>query len=400
MNNDVLRMKNKRIFFISAAAVCLVVALVLGMILRIFAYEQRYVFKQAERNEMHVKELAQEISLVIETETENGQVLERAENSAVTKLLYPLAEGNQRFYILASEDRLLFYQNEQLTANREGYTMNRLLEQFKINGGDGFEAFEVMLQTKGVGSVRFSISKNSGYYIGLAHTFDIDEKTYMCIYCLSENYILNIANTRQENILMTVVLALLGCVITAAIVFFVSHYVRLNRTIYENDLEIERKNYMIDQFGQKIYHVGGEDGQVRLKDEKTGIYTEEFLYNAITELQLKQEKKMLVVLFGFRGSKGYRENLTELFRQIEMQIGQKELLFRLKEEHLVLLASAENEKQVLEEIQLLNYILQEQFKENQLVVNSVYAVQKDGDNLYKTLELVIREYQKTFRTLK
>ena len=368
MNNEILGLKNKRIFFISAAAICIVVAIVLGIVLRIFAYEDRYVISQAELNESHVKELSQEISFVIRSELEDGHPLERAENCAVSEILHPIVEGNQRFYILASEDKLLFYQNEQLTANREGYTLNRLLEQFGVNGGDGFEALDVMLQTKGVGSVRFSISENSGYYIGLAHTFDIEEKTYICIYCLSENYILNIANTKQENILLVVTFLVLGCIMTASIVFFVYYYIRLNRTIFEHNLEIERKNYIIDQFGKKIYHAEGSE-QARIKDEQTGIYTEEFLYNVITELQLKQEKKMLVILFGFRGRKGYRDSLTELFRQIELQIGQKELLFRLKKEHLVLLASAENEKQVLEEVQLLNYILQEKFKENQVVVH-------------------------------
>lgn len=399
MNNENLRSKNKRIFFISAVAIGLVVGIVFGMIVRIFAYEDNYVIGHAELNEALVKEVSGKITEVIQTELADGQKRVRAENKAVTEVLEPLVEGNQKYYIFASEDALLFYQNAQLTKNREGYTLERLLDQFGVNGGDGYQAFSVLLQTKGVGTIRFSVSENSGSFIGLAHTFAIEGKNYICIYCISESYILNIANARQENILMMVVFLLLGCIITSAIVFFVCCLTRLNRIIYENDLEIDRKNYIIDQFGKKVYHVGSSNEQRPLKNQETGIYTEDFLYNVVTELQLKQEKKMLVIVFGFSGKRGYRDYLSDVFKQIQTSLGQKELLFHLKREQLILLAASENDKKILEEIQLLNYILQEKYKETQLVINSVYAIQKE-ENLYKTLEQAIREYQKNFKTLR
>ncbi|MBE5950262.1 MAG: hypothetical protein E7260_01565 [Lachnospiraceae bacterium] len=400
MNHECLRAKTKKIYVISALAVFVVISIVFGIVIRIFFYEKRYVMEHAELNDFLVKEHSMEIARIIQDELQNGQPISGAEYMAVSEILVPLAQGNQKFYIFASEEELLFFQNEQLTANRDGYTLEQLLDQFEINGGEGFWAFSVMLQTQSAGSVRFSISKNSGKYIGLVHTFEIEGKSYICIYCISESFILNIANAGRENILMIVVFLLLGSIITASIVFFCFYCTNLNRIICENDMEIERKNYIIDQFGQKVYHVTGSGEHGVFMNEETGIYTEDFLYNVLTELQLKQEKQMMVVVFGFRGNRGYQEKLTEIFKHIWNSIGQKELLFHIKNEHLVLLAVYDNDKNIPEEIQLLNYILQEKFKENHLVVNSVYAVQKNSDNLYKTLEQVIREYQMHYGILK
>lgn len=319
------------------------------------------------------------------TKQEVSKRLEQGEAEAVDYMKENYSFGSKSFWILASESRLLFYQDIQMTQIKQGITLEEQLEQYSRNGGSNIAAFRKMLNMGNGGRLAFSMDRESGGYQVQILPFSVGETQYVLLYCIQEEHLLVNYGMNKYRILMLIfVLVSIAIVLGLTIVI---HLLDKKKTIglIEKDKELRRKNSLILQLNNKLYPYDEQQSYGEAIEEETGVYTAEFLTVLLGSLNADGVKDIGIALLDCR-FKEDREHqlLLELIDKIRQTLGENVIISRDEEVTLCLILKSQQQKQWKN----LERILRN--REDGIHIAAVFA-NEETEHVYQLLESVREE---------
>jgi hypothetical protein len=244
-------------------------------------------WEQAEQQEI-ADEVAEEIKEFCETEKDTYRSSSQMESGLLSEVLTPLSSGSRQFYIIFKEDRLLFYQNEDLTEHRKEYKASDLWLEFSKNGGTDLNVLESRINLSQSGTISFVPSGNQDEYVAYLSVVTVEDTRYTVIYAEDSKWLLKQAGIQKFVILLLVEVMLCGMILVAGACISAVLYRNKVMEIQEKDWEIDRKNNLIVHLNRKLYPEDESDDWYGVcRDDRTGVYNEDFAQNLLANIDAR-----------------------------------------------------------------------------------------------------------------
>lgn len=205
------------------------------------------------------------------------------ENRVVSDILKQSDISDDRFFIFAVNNAVLYLRNDTVTEQMQGQTVKQAFERFRSSSGNMTELYSA-LDAKVSATVAFTFSADhEKQFISLSY-FTIGGHQYLVAICTSENYVILRDQMQAHNLtiyLFTVFLSLLFFGISIFYVLNLIHSERDKKTLKKT---LCSKNLQIQHLTNKI--------QVAFRDEQTGVYNQQFFQQLLSKIH---KKKLLPV---------------------------------------------------------------------------------------------------------
>lgn len=353
-----------------------------------------YLEWEQNKQQKNAEDAAAKIKEFCETNKDVYRSSERLEEGLLSEVIYPLSSGNQQFYIIFKNEKLLFYQNEELTAHRSEYKASDLWLEFSKNGGTDLEVMKTRVDLKKKGTVAFTPSDNQDEYVAYITNVAVGDMVYSIIYAEDSKWLLKQSGIQKFVILLLVEVTLFGLILVAGACLSAVLYRNKAMEIEEKDREIERKNNLIIHLNRKLYPQDeSDDWYGSCKDERTGVYNEDFAQNLLANLDTRKLTNVQLALLGAKVTKrnkdfGWRSIAEEIGKHLE----NNQTLMMVDPRHMALVSLNQSRDDFERHLKDILDEVEKQFKRLGLRMSwKVCSKETENDSIVELLQEAIKE---------
>lgn len=350
-------------------------------------------WEQSEQQEICGNVTAQ-IKEFCETQKDVYRSSERLEEGLLAEVIYPLSAGNKQFFIVFKDEKLLLYQNEELTGHRSEYKASDLWLEFSKNGGTDLEVMQMRIDLDKEGTVAFTPSDNQDEYVAYISNVTVDDTVYSVIYAEDSKWLLKQAGIQKFVILLLVEVILCGLVLVAGACLSAVLYRNKAMEIEEKDREIDRKNNLIVHLNRKLYPEDeSDDWYGSCKDEKTGVYNEDFAQNLLANLDARNLKNVHLALLGARVTKKDKNfGWRSIAEEVEKHLDNGQTLIMVDPRHMAAVSLKQSREEFECQMNLILKDVEEQFKRLGLRMSmKLCSKETENDSIVELLQEAIKE---------
>lgn len=350
-------------------------------------------WEQSQQKEL-CEEAAARIKEFCETQKDVYRSSERLEAGLLEEVIFPLASGNKQFFIVFKEENLMLYQNEELTNHRKHYKAEDLWLEFSKNGGTDLEVLKTRIDLNAKGAVSFTPSGHQDEYVGYISNVTVDETIYSVIYAEDSKWLLKQAGIQKFVILLLVEVILCGLVLVAGGCVSAVLYRNKAIEIEEKEREIDRKNNLIVHLNRKLYPEDeSDDWYGTCKDEKTGVYNEDFAQNLLANLDARNLTNVHLALLGAKVSKKDKKfGWKSIGEELGKRLGSRQTLVMVDPRHMAVV-SLKQSKEAFES-QMISVLkeVEEEFQRLGLHLSMKQCDKEtESDSIVELLQEAIKE---------
>lgn len=390
-------MKQKTNKFV--AALITVSIVVFGILIGLTIWEMetcRETYLEWEQNEQQkiAEDTAAKIKEFCETKKEVYRSSERLEEGLLSEVIYPLSSGNQQFFIVFKDEKLLLYQNEELTTHRSEYKASDLWLEFSKNGGTDLEVMKTRVDLNKTGAVAFTPSENQDEYVAYITNITVEDTVYSVIYAEDSKWLLKQAGIQKFVILLLVEIILCGLILVAGACLSAVLYRNKVMEIEEKDREIDRKNNLIIHLNRKLYPEDeSDDWYGSCKDEKTGVYNEDFAENLLANLDARNLTNVQLALLGAKVTKRNKNfGWRSIAEEIEKHLENNQTLMMVDPRHMAVVSLKQSRENFESQLKDILDEVEEQFKRLGLRMSwKVCSKETENESIVELLQEAIKE---------
>lgn len=393
-------------------AFCFVFAGLLMMILMVFhlrRYEKNFIRVQKEQGMQFCESVKNEIEEYIKECIGKDMSFQEAEEAVVSEILQRYASDMEQFFIFASEDSLLFYQNEKLTSNREGYKMMDVLEQYTRNGGKNIESVWKMLDNGTSGVLEISMSDNNENYITSVNCFTINEKAYYLLYNVNRKKLFIHYGIKKHKVLIWIenIVFLLMILAAAALIVWQCQKYRLD--MEKKEEEIFQKNSLLKKSNKKVKPGDADVLYGNPVSKENGVYDERFAKKLFEKLEAGKNTDVYIGVVKGRiakdGNSTKKYGWNEFVREIKKSLTTNYVLLKMDSAHLVIIGLKTSKELFLKRMEQVKTHVDETYEKGRLQLiygtgmkvngnKTVYDAVDEAFNNLKERESKIRVLEK------
>lgn len=321
---------------------------------------------------------------------------QRMQEGIYQDILLSLSDGNKQFFIVGLEDELVFYQNEELTEHRMGYTMEDLWKEYNKNGASGIDALKKMIDISRSGEIQYEFSKEKVTYIAYVDYVTIGNLKYTIIYTEDANWLLKQAGIKKFAIMLFVEIVLCGLMLVCGSCILVQLYRQSRQEIYDREKELERKNTLIMYLNRKLHPEDVSDYYGSSKDSSTGAYNEEFSQNLLANLDARDVIPVhLAILYGKTNRKGKEQGWAPITQCLQEKLKENQILLHIDASHLAILGLLQTREEFTAHMQTMAKETMEQFTDWNLQLHLAFGTKsKRDENVMEVLQNTLQNMHK------
>lgn len=265
-------------------------------------YKASIVDSFGASQEILVNQVAKSVQGGLELYTSKaGYTMEKAEEAVVANVIQKAESSGNRYWFFYSTDKVIFEKDAETTRNVKGKNMLELERYWKLQGGNGIEAFEEMLSDGRNGSVVLTKKNATGNEILSLKYFTVGDSGYFLGMSTLQKYAMSTARVNEHilylwtfSALVSLDILIFSLLLSLRIYKHQKESEKLNRSIVDKSLQIQELNRKLSSKSEAVQNAS-------IYDNLTKLYNRKFFDNLLSRINHELLMPVSIVVLDING---------------------------------------------------------------------------------------------------